>query len=267
MLDSKNFEDVFIRNIIVGLCQFFYATLEIPEVKDGEKRMKKIPFFYSMSGGNSEQYIQDMYANTDKFCDVLSPVEGNTIRIPSAVISLGSNDISQQDMGSGYVRLEYLKDWITELTEEERQMTARGDIIPIIFDFEIKMKASSEIERFKMWEAVIKKFYKVKKFWIRYGGFPKLPVTVAFPEVMNQEKNFQFRFAETDKRPQLTYKIEVLGHLPVIDESTERFAGNVIDDINMSLETGDVIDDSYVDPNETDDPNNQYDINNPQEDC
>jgi hypothetical protein len=101
-------------------------------------------------------------------------------------------------------------------------MSARTNFIPLRYDVEMKVKSGSDIERLKIFETVIKKLYKTKKFFIKYGGFPKLPCRVSFPENYNVTKNFNFNYPSDDKRPMLIFNVELLTFMPVIDESTIR---------------------------------------------
>ncbi len=138
MFERKN-TDSFVRNLIVGLSSFLYDVIEIKQVEDGVIKLKRLPMFYSTTG--ESQFIQDFFLNTDKYCDILSPkIEGNTTRIPSGIFSLSNASINQQSLGSGYTRADYQKEFDTEFSREERDMSARVDFVPLRFDFEAKSK-------------------------------------------------------------------------------------------------------------------------------
>lgn len=234
MFEPKNYDNVFTRNLIVGLSSFLYDVIQIKQARNGNIELKRVPFFYSTTG--EEQFIQDYFLNTDKYCNILSPkIEGNLVRVPSAVFSMSNAGINQQSVTSGYTRADYQKEFDTEFSTEERDMSARVDFIPLQFDFEAKVKAGSDIERIKIFEEIIKNFYKVKKFWIKYEGFQRLPVMVSFPDQYNLDKNFQFRYPDNEKRPTMIFNLQVVGYLPVVDLSTERFAGEKIDDFTSVI--------------------------------
>ena len=229
-LTDKNFEDVFSRNLIVGLSSFMYDVIQIKQTVKGETTMKKVPFFYSESG--NEQLLTDYFLNTDKYCNVLSPkIEGNLVTIPSGRFSIGGVAITTDDLGSGYVRANYDEKVIGEMVDEMRSISARTNFIPLKYDIEMKVKCGSDIERLKVFDAVIKKLYKVKKFTIKYEGFRKLPCLISFPESMNMAKNFIFQYPTDDKRPLLIFNVEVLSYLPVIDETTKRNNEERIDEL------------------------------------
>lgn len=223
-ISENNYDDVFIRRVMVGLCSFLYSTLSIKQVKDDQVTRKKIPFFVAMTHGNGEQFMQDMYLDTDKYCNDLKPVEGNINVIPSGTFMIQSAGVSQQDLGSGYTRTIYSKKFDTEFTVEERDMSAFTNFLPIAFTGELKIKCGSEVERMKVFQEFMAKFYKVKKYWIRYNGFPKLPCMISFSENGEMEKNFTFQYPDGgNNRPILTVSFELTAWMPVIDPSTERF--------------------------------------------
>lgn len=220
-LTEKNFDDVFTRSIIVGLSSFMYDVIQIKETKNGETAFKKVPFFYTMTG--EEQFLTDYFLNTDKYCSELShKIEGNVTRIPSGRFNITGAGITTDDIGSGYTRANYDKKVETEFTREIRSMSARTTFLPMKYDIEMKVKSGSDLERLKIFEAVVKKLYKIKKFNVRYEGFNKLPCLVSFPESMNIQKNFVFQYPADDKRPLLLFNVEVLGYMPVIDQTSER---------------------------------------------
>jgi hypothetical protein len=234
MFEPNNTTDVFTRNVIVGLSSFLYDVINIKQVVKGEIQIKRMPFFYSMTG--EEQFIQDYFANTDKYCNILSPkIEGNTVRIPSGVFTFTDVGVRQQDMTSGNTRAEYVKTFETDFGDEERNMSARTDFIPLEFGFEAVVKCGSDVERLKIFQEMIRMFYKQKKFYIKFEGFNKLPVTVSFPESYNIAKNFQFKYGQEDKRPKLTFQLQVVAYQPIVDISTERFLGQKIDNFTFKF--------------------------------
>lgn len=257
MFEPKNYDSVFTRNLIVGLASFLYDVIEIKQVEDGVVKLKRIPMFHSMTG--EEQFITDYFLNTDKYCNTLSPkIEGNVTRIPSGIFNISNVGINQQSLGSGYTRVDYQKEFDTEFSQEERDMSARTDFIPLQYDMEVKIKCGSDIERLKIFEAFIKKFWKIKKFYIKYEGFRKLPITISFPDSVNMSKNFVFKYPENDKRPQLVATIQVIAPFPVVDLKTERFSGERIDAFTTIIEPKKPeLDDTSTD---TDDINEDFKI-------
>lgn len=252
MFEEKNFDGVFTRKVIVGISSFLYESLKIREIKNEKTNIKSVRFFYSMTG--EEQFLQDYFLNTDKYCNVLSPkIEGNVNTIPSGVFTLSNAGINESDLASGYTRIDYQKKFNTEFSLEERDMSARADFIPMQYDFEAKVKCSSDLERMKVFEALIKKFYKARKFWIKFEGFQKLPVMMAFPDSYDMAKNFNFRYPDNEKRPEVVFRLQVVSYMPVIDEKTERFIEEKIETNSLDLEVQ-----SPTEPEQEENINDQY---------
>lgn len=219
MFEKKNYHNVFVRNVIVGVSSFLYDIMEIEETINDEDRMKKVPIFYSMSG--SEQFLTDYFLNTDKYHGQLScKIEGNVNTIPSGVFTIKTGGISTQDTTSPS-RMVYDKEIETELTNEVRKYSAETEILVETFTLEFTIKASSDIEKWKIYDAIVENLYKVKKFYIRYKGFNKLPCLIGFPENYDVQKQIQFRFNDNDKRPQVVFSAELKTTRPIIDKRTE----------------------------------------------
>ncbi len=70
-LEKYNVDDVFLRNIIVGLLRSLNEKLTYTQINDQQQILEVfVPFFYSMSG--DESFLQDFYL--DYFdCDGNSP--------------------------------------------------------------------------------------------------------------------------------------------------------------------------------------------------
>ncbi len=224
MFEANNKDDVFLRKLIVGLCSFLYDTVEINATNsNGEVEPKKVPIYYSMTG--EQQFLIDYFLDTDKYCKELKPLLGNQPLIPSGIIKLDDGDISNEDNGSEHIRVAYSKTFETELATEERDMVARGGFIPVSNSWTIEIKCSTDLDRFKIFQVLARKFYKARKFWIRFEGFERLPVLIAFPDRYNVNKNFKFKYPQDEKRPILEFKLQSLSFLPNVDLSTELFRG------------------------------------------
>ncbi len=70
-LEKYNVDDVFLRNVIVGLLRSLNEKLTYTQINDQQQILEVfVPFFYSMSG--DESFLQDYYL--DYFdCDGNSP--------------------------------------------------------------------------------------------------------------------------------------------------------------------------------------------------
>jgi len=231
MFEKKNYDNVFFRNVIVGLSSFFYDIMEVEEIVNDKASMKKVPIFYSMTG--TEQFLTDYFLNTDKYHNELScKIEGNVNQIPSGVFTVKTGGVSSQDTTSS-ARMVYEKDVETEMTTEVRKFSAETEIIVETFNLEFTIKASSDIEKWKIYDVIIEKFHKVKKFFIKYKGFNKLPCLIGFPDSYDVQKQVQFRFNDNDKRPLVVFSAELKTFRPVPDFKTE--TPTSIDKTDISL--------------------------------
>jgi len=219
MFTKKNYDNVFFRNVIVGLSSFFYDIMEVEEVVNDKVVMKKVPIFYSMSG--TEQFLTDYFLNTDKYHSELScKIEGNVNKIPSGVFTVKTGGVSTQDTTSS-ARMVYEREVQTEMADEVRKFSAETEVVVENFNMEFTIKASSDIEKWKIYDVLIEKFYKVKKFYIRYKGFTKLPCLFGFPENYDVQKQIQFRFNDNDKKPLIVFNAELKTFRPIPDLKTE----------------------------------------------
>lgn len=226
MLDTKNTDDVFLRNLIVAITEFFYDSVFINSIEDGKIVRKPVKIFYSLTG--EQQYLEDFFRKTDKYCDELQPVEGNINYLPSGRFKMVDANISTDELEGDHVRFQYNKTIETELATEIRTMSARGRFIPIEIKFDLSIKSSSELDRLKIWQVVLRRFYKVKKTWMSFEGFPKIPILIGFPEGYTMDKLFKFKYPTDTSRPMLDFSINVITYMPDMDGNTEVAAGNTI---------------------------------------
>lgn len=216
---KRNYNDVFMRNIIVAFSSFLYDILEINETRNNETKTKKVKCFYSMTG--NQQMLTDMFLDSHHYYNELSPsIEGNYKQIPSGVYTIDDSGVNNSQLSGGYERMEFIGDVESEFGEVRETFTAMCQFFPEEFNVSLEIKASSEIERMKIYDVIIEKFYKIKKFYFSYKGFEKLPCSVSFPENPNSDKNFKFRTNGNDNLPILKCSIKLTTNRPVIDETT-----------------------------------------------
>ena len=229
--DETNFDEVFLRRLIVGISSFFYDNISIEQSVRGEKTKKPVKIFYSVTG--DQNFIVDNFLPTDKYCEEFK-VKGNIEYLPSGIFKIQNPTISTDNLKSSHVRAVYVKQIQDEYKTVLAEFSSRVEFLPLDISFSITIKASSENDRFKIYEQLLIKFNKVKKFWIKYKGFV-LPVLVQFPNDYGLKDNFQFKFPDDNRRYELEFSISTISFLPVIDESTERLVGEKIKKINSRI--------------------------------
>jgi hypothetical protein len=240
LLIGSNSDDVFLRNVILGVSYFFYDMIYVNQVIDGNVTKKNVPIFYALSG--SSQFLNDIYSNKDLNCPDPSVFNGNYNSIPSGYFKLTSAEINSNDITNGFIKANFFMTEETEFSSQMKEMSARTLFLPMNMSIDVEIKCSSEIERMKVFQAIISKFYKIKKFWFRYLGFSRIPCTISFPESYGIEKNFQFTSDDADNRYKLTFSMELLSYMPIIDETTitpsgNRIKGNFTANVSISDKT------------------------------
>ena len=215
---KRNFDDVFVRNVIVGLTYFLYDTIKIKRIINDEINIITIPILPSETG--AEDFLTDAYLRTEHRMDQICKAEGNYNKVPGGIFKITNSGIINSEMVN-QERMKYQREVETDLTTETRHFSAMTTLIPEGFNVDIEIKASSEIEKWKIYDSIIENLYKVRKFYFRYNGFEKLPCHIGLPENFDTNKTFQFRFNDNDKRPMIIFTAELKAFRPVIDYTTE----------------------------------------------
>jgi hypothetical protein len=181
-----------------------------------------IPFFYSLSG--DESFLQDFYLDYQD-CDGNSPfAEGNYDIIPRGIVNLIGVNIDTASITNGFVRATYNSE------DTEGNMKAYSSYtssIPLSMTFDVKLRADSLLDTFKIFQSVIQVFYKVFSFSVEFGGM-RIPVQVGFPEQYQNDKQIEFSYLSTQKYIETTFSIQVETYYPQKDLETERFRGNLM---------------------------------------
>jgi hypothetical protein len=191
-----------------------------------------IPFFYSMSG--DETFLQDFYLDYLD-CDGQSPfAEGNYDVIPRGIVTLSGVNIDTSSLTSGFVRATYN---VEDLQGQMKAFSAYTTSIPLAMTFDVKLRADSLLDTFKIFQSVVQVFYKVFSFSVEFGGM-RVPVQVGFPEQYPNDKQLEFSYANTQKWIETNFTISVETYYPQKDLETERFRGNLMQaGIRLKLST------------------------------
>jgi len=234
MIESKNYNEVFLRKVIVGTCSFLYDIIKITEVVNNEEVIKQIPFFYSMTGDS--QFLTDHFLDVDRYCKSLSSkVEGNIKTIPSGVIMLKSAD-PQTTFQGGHTRIIHDKIVEGDFGKTKRQYSSYGFFIPVDMKFEATVRCSSDIQRLKVWEAMVSALFMPRKFHIKHK-VEKIPCMLETAGDISTDKKYEFRSGENKESPEVNMTFKVTSLLPVLDPKTTRDAGNIIERIEHRNQT------------------------------
>jgi hypothetical protein len=232
-LEKYNIDEVFLRGIIVGLLRSLNEKVTYTQINEQQEILEVyIPFFYSMSG--DESFLQDFYLDYLD-CDGNSPfAEGNYDIIPRGVVTLTGVNIDTASITNGFVRATYN---IETVEGQMKAFSAYTSSIPLIMSFDIKLRADTLLDTFKIFQSVIQTFYKVYSFNVEFGGM-RVPVQVGFPEQYQNDKQLEFSYLSSQKYIETTFSIVVETYYPQKDIATERFRGNLMQaGIKLKLST------------------------------
>jgi len=222
-LEKYNVDEVFLRGIILGLLKNLNEKVTYTQINQTQDVLKVyIPFFYSLSG--DESFLQDFYLDYQD-CDGNSPfAEGNYDIVPRGIVNLVGVNIDTASITNGFVRATYN---LEDLEGNMKAYSSYTSSIPLSMTFDVKLRADSLLDTFKIFQSVIQVFYKVFSFSIEFGGM-RIPVQVGFPEQYPNDKQIEFSYLSTQKYIETTFSIQVETYYPQKDLETERFRGNLM---------------------------------------
>lgn len=222
-LEKYNVDEVFLRGVIVGLLRNLNERVTYTQINQQQQILQVyIPFFYSMAG--DESFLQDFYLDYLD-CDGNSPfAEGNYDIIPRGVITLNGVNIETGSLTNGFVRATYN---VEDVQGNMKAFSSYMTSIPLSLSFDVKMRADTLLDTFKIFQAVVQVFYKVFSFSVEFGGM-RIPVQVGFPEQYQNDKQIEFTYQSVQKWIETTFTITVETYYPQKDLATERFRGNLM---------------------------------------
>jgi hypothetical protein len=147
--------------------------------------------------------------------------------------------IETSGLTNGYVRATYN---VEDLQGQMKAYSAYTTSIPLSMTFDIKLRADTLLDTFKIFQAVIQTFYKVFSFSVEFGGM-RIPVQVGFPEQYQNDKQLEFSYSNTQKWIETNFSIAIETYYPQKDLETERFRGNLMQaGIRLQINVDDPID-------------------------
>jgi len=236
-LEKYNVDEVFLRGIILGLLKNLNERLTYTQINQQQQLLEVyIPFFYSLAG--DESFLQDFYLDYLD-CDGNSPfAEGNYDVIPRGVITLSGVNIETNALTNNFVRATYN---LEDLQGSMKAFSSYTTSVPLAMTFDVKLRADTLLDTFKIFQSVIQVFYKVFSFSVEFGGM-RVPVQVGFPEQYPNDKQIEFSYLNTQKYIETSFIIAVETYYPQKDLATERFRGNLMQaGIRLKISTDDKI--------------------------
>lgn len=239
-LEKYNTDEVFFRGIILGLLTKLNETITYEQTDNDQVTSKiHIPFFYSMVG--DEPFLQDFYLSYEDCNGKPAFAEGNYDIIPRGIIEIGTTRIDAGSATTKFVRGSYVKEVQKEDGSEMTTFSAYFNPIPLSLQIVAKIKVDTTLDAFKVQQRVIEILYKRFVYNFHYKGY-RIPVQVVMPDDIpdKQPNNFQMSYgSQRGEAITLSFAMNLETYLPAIDQSSERFRGNLMQGgIKLNVEFG-----------------------------
>lgn len=215
-----NKDDSVIRHILIGLLADLNKKLSFARQITNDRRViVDVPFYYSISG--DENFMRDNFLfNTlnGENCDPdPSKANGNYDRIPRGIVTLSSLSVDPSKLVNKRNLGHY-----TRINEEGnlQGFVSEFQMIPIVIGIDIEILLESQLDMFKVTEALITKMYKANNFQVDAGhiedGTYRIASEYAMPDDYGQERPIEFGFDDKGAH-KVTFSIEVNSFLPAFD--------------------------------------------------
>jgi len=210
---TSNVENVFARAVVVGLVKTLNNQIFYENVLDsnGTYDIVGVPFFPDFGQGSSERFLQDYFLNWGD-CGSAQKVDGNIDPLPRGMVSLNSMEIDTSALTQRWIRAEFSK----VIDGNIQTFNAYLNSLPLKMDFDIEIRTDTMVEAFKIVQAILDTFYKVRIFNVEFRGF-MIPCQISFPENYPIERAMEFSYPSENKI-NFTFSLEIETYYPVIDE-------------------------------------------------
>jgi hypothetical protein len=216
-----NKDDSVIRHIIVGLLADLNNKLSISRQLTNDNRVVvDVPFYYAVSG--DENFMRDNFLFSTlngENCDVdPTKADGNYDRVPRGIVNLTSfavdpsKLVNKRNLGN-YNRLNP-EDGILE------SYVAEFEMIPVVLGVDVEILVSSQLDLFKVTEAIIKKMYKANSYHVDAGhledGTYRISSEYAMPDDYTMERPIEYGFDDKGNH-KVTFSLEINSFMPSFD--------------------------------------------------
>lgn len=218
---NKNYDDVFLRDLYLGVSFFFTDVLHITNVVNDVKVEVPVPVIPSFVG--DEQFLKDFYGNRiDKICCGSKPAVLLNTYPSGRIIGFDTFSINDSVMMSSNVRTKREVDAGNMFVEQKELEYARNSILGLDVNFSVEFRCSTNIERWKLFQSLMDNFYKERGFNFSSCGIHKIPVSISITNSYKLATKPQFKFAEFDGFYALNVPFE-LTTFYIANNSLDRF--------------------------------------------
>ena len=169
-----NFDDVFLRDVTLAFVGQFYRKLRWKTSHDEGDKIVSVPFYYSLKGDNRMML--------DAFIDSVTGKrpELNIDPIPRAHVLLKSWNIKTSEFSNPNVNF----NTYVETDGILKRVSAKYRPLPIKLDYEIELILDTEIDTFKVTQAIWDMFAFYKYFYLKYK-YLRIDAIMTIPEQLD----------------------------------------------------------------------------------
>ncbi len=258
-----NKDDSVIRHVVVGLLADLNSKLSFwRQISNDERVVVDVPFFYAVSG--DENFLKDSFL----FSNVNGPgcdpdgqyADGNYDKVPRGIVNLTSFAVDPAKLVNKRNMGQY------SMMNENGLMegfVAEFEMIPCVIGVDVEILVSSQLDLFKVTEAIVKKMYKANFYNVDAGhleeGTYRISSEYMMPDDYSQERPVEYSFDDKSNH-KITFSLEVNSFVPSFDFEEDTYR-KYTRTMYANAITGDYDNpNGFLDPNMT--PNVYYDCNN-----
>ena len=259
-----NKDDSVIRHVVVGLLADLNSKLSFfRQISNDERVVVDVPFFYAVSG--DENFLKDAFL----FSNVNGPgcdpdgqfADGNYDKVPRGIVNLTSFAVDPAKLVNKRNMGQY------SMMNENGLMegfVAEFEMIPCVIGVDVEILVSSQLDLFKVTEAIVKKMYKANFYNVDAGhleeGTYRISSEYMMPDDYSQERPVEYSFDDKANH-KITFSLEVNSFVPSFDFEEDTYR-KFTRTMYANAICGDYIDpNGFLDPGMT--PNVYYDSYHP----
>lgn len=259
-----NKDDSVIRHIIVGLLADLNGKLSFyRQISNDERVEVDVPFFYAVSG--DENFLKDsfLFSNVNGLsCDPDGQMaDGNYDKVPRGIVNLTSFAVDPSKLVNKRNLGQY------SMMNEEGLMegyVAEFEMIPVTVGVDVEILVSSQLDLFKVTEALVKKMYKANFYHVDAGhleeGTYRISSEYMMPDDYSQERPIEYGFDDKANH-KITFSLEINSFVPSFDFEEDIYR-KFTRTYYVNATVGDYGDpNGFLDPQMT--PNVYYDCHEP----
>ena len=215
-----NKDDSVIRHIIVGLLADLNNKMSFHRQISNDERVEvDIPFFYAVGG--DENFMKDnfLFSNVNGLtCDPDGEfADGNYDKVPRGIVNLTSFNVDPSKLVNKRNLGQY------SMLNEQGLMegfVAEFEMVPVVIGVDVEILVSSQLDLFKVTEAIVKKMYKANFYNIDAGhleeGTYRISSEYMMPDDYTQERPVEYSFDDKQNH-KITFSLEVNSFVPSFD--------------------------------------------------